>query len=280
MNYRHAYHAGNYADVLKHVALLAVCDRLNQKPAPCFYLDTHSGRGHYPLGGAETQRAGEFRNGVMRLLQQPSPPTAVARYLAAVSDHGLRDGALVDYPGSPVLAANALRAQDRLALCELEPKEAQALRDGLRHDRRVAIHERDGYEALAALLPPREKRGLILIDPPYEEANEFTRLLEALPATLKRWPTATYMVWYPIKHGGGSHRFLERMQAIGIRRQLVVELTVERDDSPGGLNGSGLLIVNPPWQLAEELALALPYLHEKLSITGHGRWRVEWLVPE
>jgi 23S rRNA (adenine2030-N6)-methyltransferase len=200
--------------------------------------------------------------------------------VSAVREYGVRDGGLTDYPGSPVLAAGALRAQDRLALCELEPREAQALRETLRQDRRAAIHERDGYEALGALLPPREKRGLVLIDPPYEDANEFARLLDVLPATLKRWPTGTLVIWYPIKHGGGANRFLERMQATGIRRQLVVELAVERDDTPGALNGSGLLIINPPWQLDEELTLALPELHAILALPGRGRWRVDWLLPE
>jgi 23S rRNA (adenine2030-N6)-methyltransferase len=142
------------------------------------------------------------------------------------------------------------------------------------------VHERDAYEALGALVPPREKRGLVLIDPPYEDPNEYENLERALTAALARWPLGTYMVWYPIKHGDLSGRFLARMAATGIRRQLAVELTVERDDLPGGLNGTGLLIINPPFQLDQQMAATLPWLQRLLAREGRGRWRVSWQVPE
>jgi len=280
MNYRHAYHAGNFADVLKHVVLVAALDHLGRKPAPYCYMDTHAGRGDYPLGAAETQRAGEFREGISRLLDAPGAPPLAARYLALVKELGVEDGTLVRYPGSPRLALALLRPQDRAVLCELEPREADALRTLMRRESRAAVHERDGYEAMAALVPPREKRGLVLIDPPYEEPDEYERLERTLLAALTRWPLGIYAAWYPIKHGDLSGRFLARMAATGVRRQLAVELTVERDDLPGGLNGTGVLIVNPPYRLDGELRETLPWLQPKLAREGRGRFRVSWQVPE
>jgi 23S rRNA (adenine2030-N6)-methyltransferase len=266
--------------VLKHVALVATLDYLGRKDAPYFYLDTHSGRGNYPLAAGETQRAGEYRDGIARLLEAPAPPAPVAAYLELVRRLGVEDGRLVAYPGSPRLAAACLRPGDRGALCELEPKEAAALRAELRRDARFAVHDRDGYEALGALLPPREKRGLVLIDPPYEQPDEFDRLLAAVTGALQRWPGGVYAVWYPIKHDDAARRFVARMAATGVRRQLVAELCVRPDDSPVGLNGAGMLFVNPPWQLDARLAEALPWLHRTLAGTGAGRWSVDWSVPE
>ncbi|HUO96716.1 MAG TPA: 23S rRNA (adenine(2030)-N(6))-methyltransferase RlmJ [Steroidobacteraceae bacterium] len=280
MNYRHAYHAGNFADVVKHVVLVAILEHLARKDTPFFFLDTHSGRGQYPLAAPETQRAGEYRDGIARLIDATGAPPAAARYLALVRELGVEDGHLCSYPGSPRIALSVMRGVDRAALCELEPREADALRGLLRRDPRAQVHERDGYEGLAALLPPREKRGLVLIDPPYEAADEFERLERALLAALARWAAGTYVVWYPIKAGGADGRFLARLAASGVRRQLVAELCIERDDSPAGLNGAGLLIVNPPWQLDARLGAALPWLHQRLATTGRGRWRVSWLVPE
>jgi 23S rRNA (adenine2030-N6)-methyltransferase len=150
----------------------------------------------------------------------------------------------------------------------------------LYRDRRAQVHERDGHEALLALIPPKEKRGLVLIDPPYEQPDEFDRLEQTLLAATARWPSGVYAVWYPIKHGEAAQRFLNRMAASGIRRQLVIELTHERDDLPGGLNGSGILIINPPYQLEQTLSGSLPWLHSRLSPTGRGRHRMIWSVAE
>jgi 23S rRNA (adenine2030-N6)-methyltransferase len=280
MNYRHAYHAGNGADVLKHVVLLALLDHLNRKEAPYCYLDTHAGRGMYPLGAAETQRAGEFRDGISKLLGAEDAPPAIRRYLDVINRVGVEDGALVRYPGSPALALEVLRLQDRAVLVELHHGEASALKNALYRDRRAQVHERDGHEALLALIPPKEKRGLVLIDPPYEQPDEFDRLEQTLLAATARWPSGVYAVWYPIKHGEAAQRFLNRMAASGIRRQLVIELTHERDDLPGGLNGSGMLIINPPYQLEQTLSGSLPWLHSRLSPTGRGRHRMIWSVAE
>ena len=280
MNYRHAYHAGNFGDVLKHVVLVAVLEHLGRKPQPYFYLDTHAGRGNYPLADPDTQRGGEFRSGVLKLIEASGAPPAVVRYLDVVRELGWEGSRLTAYPGSPRIALNRMRGDDRAALCELEPTEAEALRAELRGDHRAAVHRRDGYEALGALLPPREKRGLVLVDPAYEGPDEYEVLRAALVAAAARWPVATYMAWYPIKHGDDAGRFLERMAAEGLRRQLLVELCVQRDDTPGGLNGAGVLLLNPPWQLDERLAPALPWLLARLAPPQRGRCRVSWLVPE
>lgn len=280
MNYRHAYHAGNGADVLKHVVLVALLDHLARKDSAVCYLETHAGRGLYPLGAAESQRAGEFRDGIGKLLGADAPPAAVARYLEVVQRLGVEDGALVRYPGSPAIALDVLRAQDRALLAELQHGEVTALRALTAADRRAQVHERDGHEALVALVPPKEKRGLVLVDPPYEQPDEYARLEETLVAAVRRWPTGVYALWYPIKHGDAAQRFLNRMALTGIRRQWVIDLTWARDDVPGGLNGSGLLVINPPYRLEATLEGVLPWLHRHLAEPGRGRFRTSWLVPE
>ena len=280
MNYRHAYHAGNFADVLKHVVLIALLDYLGRKPSPFFYLDTHAGRGWYPVDAPETQRGGEYRTGVQRLLGTDAVPLGpVQRYLDLVKSLGVEAEKLVAIPGSPLLALAAMRDFDEASLCELESREALSLRRAIR-DSRAHIHERDGYGSLAALLPPKQKRGLVLVDPPYEAPDEFERLKTALLVGLQRWPTGIFAVWYPITQEDGCSRFLERMAGTGIRKQLLVELCIQRDDSPGGLNGAGMLLINPPWQIDEYLAPALPWLLRQLNVDGRGRSRVSWHVPE
>ena len=280
MNYRHAYHAGNFADVLKHVVLVALLDHLGKKAAPYFFMDTHAGRGVYPLGAIETQRAGEYRDGIARLLAMSGAPEPVARYLDLVNLLGVEDGHLISYPGSPRLALAVMRGDDRAVLCELEPHEAAALKAEFRRDKRAQVHERDGYEALIALVPPREKRGLVLIDASFEASDEFEQLQVALMGAQERWPAAMYAAWYPIKHGDAAGRFLARMAATGIKSQLVAEVCIERDDSPGGLNGAGMLLINPPWQLDERLKSSVIWLQDKLADKGKGRSRVSWQVAE
>ncbi len=203
MNYRHAFHAGNHGDVLKHVALLGLCEALARKPAPMFALDTHAGRGLYALDGEAARRTGEAAGGIERLLAQSGLEPLVERYLVAVTACRQAHGALA-YPGSPWLLAHALRPQDRIACCELQPEEASVLKATFRGDPRVAVHQRDGYAALAALLPPnvdgeRLGRGLVLVDPPYEaQLAEFETARAALRTGLERWPQGCYVLWYPI----------------------------------------------------------------------------------
>lgn len=277
MKYRHAFHAGNFADVTKHVALVAALMRLTVKERPLFVLDTHAGSGRYEIEGS-----GEAAAGVARLLQRRPgvEHPALERYLAIIRELN-PDGRLRAYPGSPWIEAALMRAGDRAAFCELQPAEAGALRLLFRGDARIGVHARDGYEALGALLPPAEKRGVALIDPPYEETEtDFTRVTDALVATAARWPQGVVIAWYPIKQGAVAARLHRRLIDAGLRKLLVAELCVHPDDSRAGLNGSGILTVNPPWQFEEDLRRLLPPLHAVLAEGGAGRTRVATIAGE
>jgi 23S rRNA (adenine2030-N6)-methyltransferase len=273
MNYRHAFHAGNHADVLKHVVLLALCDALLRKPAPVFALDTHAGRGLYALSGDAARRTGEADDGVARLAAALPAGTAtrpVARYLDAVAACRAAHGADA-YPGSPWLLAQALRGEDRIACCELQDEEAAALKAVLGPDPRVAVHRRDGYAAMRALLPPtvagvRYGRGLVLVDPPYEaQLGEFDLALPALREGLARWPQGVFALWYPVKQRRELQPFLRKAASLKADGAMRIELLVRPDDSPLRMNGSGMLVLNPPWQFDEVLGPALRQLHAALA---------------
>jgi 23S rRNA (adenine2030-N6)-methyltransferase len=281
MNYRHAFHAGNHADVLKHVVLLALCDALAAKPAPLFALDTHAGRGLYRLSGASAQRTGEADDGIARLIAGMPREPLLRRYLDAVTacrrQHG-RDA----YPGSPWLLAHALREADRIACCEVQPEEARALEAALAGDRRVRVHGGDGYAAMRALLPPRDGeakigRGLVLIDPPYEtQLAEFDTSLAAIREGLRRFPQGVFALWYPIKLRRTLGPFQRRAADLPAKSALLAELLVRPDDSPLRMNGSGMLLLNAPWQLDVVLEPALTALAALLGEPGASA-RLHWL---
>lgn len=278
MNYRHIFHAGNFADVMKHAILALIVEHLRAKPAPFCVLDTHAGIGRYDLASDAAQRTLEYQDGVARLFGHAPPHPALASYLDAVASLN-PGGVLRWYPGSPRLARALLRPQDRLVLSELHPDDVQALKREFAGDRQVAVHHQDAYEALKAHTPPREKRGLVLIDPPFEEPGEFDRLVAGLTAAHRRWPTGIYAIWYPIKERPAVWRFHEALEGSGIRRILRTELTIHPEDTHLRLNGCGLAIVNPPWRLDETLGALLPAVHAALPTTGGGAL-VDWLVPE
>jgi len=276
VNYRHAFHAGNFADVHKHVVLLALLERLKQKPKPLFYLDTHAGRGRYDLRAEDATRGGEWREGIARLASRTTAQSAdLLRYLRATHALGATP---TRYPGSPVLALAALRAGDRAVLIEQQPAEAQALKQSTLGHRNVATVCGDGYAALKTYLPPHENRGLVLIDPPYEAESEFADAARALQLGLTRWPNGVFALWYPIKAGSQAQRLNAALQGSGLRKLLRLELTVRPADSPVGLNGSGLVIANPPWKFDAEIVEALREAHGALSEAGGSR--VDWLAGE
>jgi 23S rRNA (adenine2030-N6)-methyltransferase len=277
VNYRHAFHAGNFADVHKHVVLLALLERLKQKPQPLFYLDTHAGRGWYDLRSEDATRGGEWREGIARLAGRAAQSADLLRYLQATHVAGV---APRRYAGSPVVALGALRAGDRAVLIEQQSAEAHALKQSMLGKRNVAVVCGDGYAALKAHLPPRENRGLVLIDPPYEADSEFADAERALRLGLSRWPNGVFALWYPIKAGAQAQRLNAALQASGLRKLLRLELTVRPVDSPIGLNGSGLVVANPPWKFADEMTDALAEVHAALAPDGGGASRVEWLVGE
>ena len=265
MNYRHAFHAGNFADCTKHALLVALLAALQRKLAPVFVLDTHAGAGRYDLEDIAARRTQEAQSGILRLLD--SPAAALEPYLALVRALGL-------YPGSPLLVRALLRPDDRLACCELHPDDAAALRRLFARDPQVAVHHRDAWEALGALLPPKQKRGLVLIDPPFEAADEFTHVAAALSAARRRFPQGVFAAWYPIKHRAPVRAFLTAVRESGLRDVLAAELLLREPLDPARLNGSGLLVVNPPYCFEAEAQPILDALLERLGIREAGEGAV------
>lgn len=246
MNYRHAYHAGNFADCFKHALLVALLDSFGRKQTPYFVLDTHAGAGWYDLDADTARRTAEAEVGIRRLLRSPSPE--LERYLGLVTEIGL-------YPGSPALIRAVLRANDRLACCELHPEDAATLRQRFRHDPKVEMHERSGWEALGALLPPKEKRGLVFIDPPFEARDEFFTLTDGLRHGHGRFRHGIFAAWYPIKQMAAVRTFHANLMTSGIRDIISVELHLRDVTNPDRLNGCGLAVINPPFEFEVQARL-------------------------
>jgi 23S rRNA (adenine2030-N6)-methyltransferase len=279
LNYRHAYHAGNFADVFKHLMLVRMLLYLRRKEAPFRVIDTHAGLGFYRLDGEEARKTGEADGGIRRFAKAALSPAAqelAAPYLA-LARPGLASGGL--YPGSPAIAADLLREQDRMTFAELHPRDAMKLRRHFARDRRVAMLEMDGFLALKAGTPPRERRGLVLIDPPFESPDEFERVRGAVLEAHAKWPTGCYAIWYPVKADGLSERFLAAMRASFVPRQLCLELMIAPRNSERGLPGCGLLVINPPFSLREEAGILLPELAVALGGAG-AECRILELVGE
>ncbi len=270
MNYRHAFHAGNHADVLKHAILLFCLQALRRKHTPFALLDTHAGRGSYDLTGEEAQRSPEWRGGIGRLWTWPEPPALVARLLSAVRDFNA-DGELKTYPGSPALMAAALREHDVLTACELHPEEHAALKQSFARSANVQVHARDGWEALGALLPPPQKRGLVLVDPPYEEPDELARAARALGPALQRFGHGMYLWWRPLKSESALASADAEALTQGARASLRADFWVNTPQPEGKLLGSSVLAINPPFGLEAELRDALPALAEWLA-AGKSGW--------
>jgi len=274
MNYRHIYHAGNLCDVVKHAVLTLVLERLREKEKPFAVLDTHAGIGLYDLADERAQKTKEAEQGVLRFLAASAIP-ALASYDRIVRDLSARSL----YPGSPYLIRSFLREQDRLMACELHPEDVDALKKIFTRDNQVHIHHRDAYEAIAALCPPPEKRGLVLIDPPYEKPDEYEALVQALAKLHARWAQAMVMVWYPIKDRPALWKFHDSLMGSGIPKILAAEFIFGDEMHTDRLNGSGLIIINPPWGLDRTLEGVFPCLHEALE-TEHRQSVVKWLVPD
>ncbi|PWB65884.1 MAG: 23S rRNA (adenine(2030)-N(6))-methyltransferase RlmJ [Bradyrhizobiaceae bacterium] len=281
MNYDHAFHAGNFADVVKHAVLARIIGYLTGKASPFRIIDTHAGAGLHDLTGPEASRTGEWRDGIGRLVTAPLDARVrelLAPYLAVVA--ALNPGTqLTRYPGSPALACALMRAADRLVACELEPQAAAALARHLGGDRRVKVVAIDGYAALNAYVPPKERRGLVLVDPPFERPDESGRLLEGLSAAHRKWPTGIYLLWYPVKAPRETEAFARRLARLGVPRILRAELTVAPANAQR-LTGTGLAVVNPPWTLEAELGVLLPALAGILAREGRGGVRIDRLTGE
>ncbi|MDX1657051.1 MAG: 23S rRNA (adenine(2030)-N(6))-methyltransferase RlmJ [Candidatus Competibacteraceae bacterium] len=276
LGYRHGFHAGHWSDVFKHAILVQLLRALLRKDKPFFVLDTHAGAGLYDLDSPQARKTGQWREGIGRLWGQTGLSPALADYLAQVQS--FNGDKLGRYPGSPRLIRQLMRQQDRLALTELHPGEFPYLKQEFAADSQVMVHRRDGYEALKALLPPPVRRGLVLIDPAYEGGGEFDRLVEGLSVIHRRWPQAAVAVWYPILERGPSARFLSRVAKLQVGEALCAELGLHPYDSVLGINGCGMMLVNPPWQLDAALEPLLPELLERLRSGARGTIRLEWLT--
>ena len=283
MNYRHAFHAGNFADVFKHAFLIGLLEALKAKQAPFCYFDTHAGAGRYDLRSEEARKTREHEAGVLRLLQATRLPSSLHIYLNLVRalNTGSNGHDLAIYPGSPLIASLLLREQDRAVLCEMQPDEAAKLKTLFAGDARVGVHARDGYAALGALLPPKERRGLVLIDPPFEaQEDEFRAIETALDAALSRWPNGMYAIWYPIKLRQQTLPFQRWFGRNKIPKVLCAELLLHPDNSALRLNGCGMIMINPPWKFDRALEELLPALRSHLAEGRFGQHRVEWLTRE
>ncbi len=280
MNYQHAFHAGNFADVHKHAVLARILLQLRAKPAAFRVIDTHAGGGRYDLLGAEPSRSGEWRQGIERVWNATRPgalQTLLAPYLDVVAALN-PDGRLRTYPGSPVIAKALLRAQDRLIACELEPRAAASLKAALRGDQRVKVLSIDGWTALNAFVPPKERRGLVIVDPPFEDADDFLRLSNVVEAAHRKWPTGIYTLWYPIKAREASDALAKRLKKLGGAKILRSEIALRPLRADSGLIGSGLIVINPPFRLDEELGSLVRELGQLLSPSASHR--LDWLVQQ
>jgi len=278
MNYRHIYHAGNFADIAKHVGLLYCVAALKRKEAAFFALDTHAGRGYYDLQSAEATKSGEAERGIQRLIETGIGNPVLAEYFGAI--RGRPGKRLARYPGSPALIAGALRSQDRALFVELMPAEARAVEREIETLGRVRTEIGDGYAALKAFLPPDERRGLVLIDPPYESLDELKTMLQAFDDAYRRWPTGTYLMWYPIRSATQRSLVHARFEALRIPKMLFADLAIHPDDAGVGLAGSGLMLVNPPFGADEYLLDAYTAIHAAVATGDAGYVEVSRLTPE
>ncbi|WP_043320040.1 23S rRNA (adenine(2030)-N(6))-methyltransferase RlmJ [Microbulbifer sp. HZ11] len=277
-SYRHGFHAGNFADVLKHHVQVEIISYLKKKEAPFDYIDTHAGSGLYRLQSAMAQKNQEYLNGIGKLYGKEEIP-ALAPYLNVVS--GLNaEGSLSRYPGSPWVAAQLLRPQDRGWLFELHPGEVENLRENFRGNKQCRVREEDGFQGLAALLPTRSRRALILIDPPYEQKADYQRVISALSLIHRKMATATVALWYPVVARRQIDLLVQQIASSGIRKIDRYELGVRTDSEGHGMTASGMIVVNPPWTLREQMEVLLPELAERLSEDGGLHYRCEVLVGE
>ena len=278
LSYRHGFHAGNFADVFKHVLLLRLIEALRRKDKPFCVLDTHAGAGRYDLDSLPAQKNREFAGGIGRLWDRHGLSAELTAYVEQVRALN-PNGRLRYYPGSPRFARSLLRPGDRLLLSELHSSEYPTLKAEFAGDRQVAVHHSDGYDALKALLPPQERRGLVLLDPSYELKNEFDRLSDAVRTIHRRWAGGIIAIWYPILDRSFSLRWQKTLQDLEIPAILCVELGLYPYDAPRGMNGCGMIVINPPWRFDEALEPLLAELLEALRSDGQGQTRLEWLTP-
>ncbi|WP_340611778.1 23S rRNA (adenine(2030)-N(6))-methyltransferase RlmJ [Xenorhabdus bharatensis] len=279
LSYRHSFHAGNHADVLKHTVQSLIIESLKEKEKPFLYLDTHAGAGRYQLSGEHAERTGEYLEGIARIWQRDDIPQELSGYMKvvkALNQHGV----LRYYPGSPLIARHLLREYDELNLSELHPSDFPLLRSEFSRDRRARVLREDGYQQLKSKLPPKTRRGLVLIDPPYELKSDYQNVVKGILEGYKRFATGTYALWYPVVLRQQIKRLVKDLEKTGIRKILQIELGVRPDSDQRGMTASGMIVINPPWKLEQQMNAVLPWLHQVLIPEGTGHTSVEWIVPE
>ncbi|PJG85070.1 23S rRNA (adenine(2030)-N(6))-methyltransferase RlmJ [Conservatibacter flavescens] len=278
LSYRHSFHAGNHADVLKHITLMLIIESLQQKEKGFYYLDTHAGVGRYRLFSEEAEKTAEFKEGIGRLWAQKDMPEEVERYIQLIRKlNGSQT--LRYYAGSPLIAATLLRQQDHALLTELHPTDFPLLRHNFSQFKNVTTKRDNGFQQLKATLPPKERRGLVLIDPPYELKEDYELVVEAIKEGYKRFATGIYAIWYPVVLRQQIKRMIKGLESTGIRKILQLELAVRPDSDQKGMTASGMIVINPPWQLESQMKKILPYLTALLA-PETGSWTVNWITPE
>lgn len=280
LSYRHGFHAGNFADVVKHITLTLILEALKRKDAPFFFLDTHAGAGRYDLRSAQARRNREFEGGIARLWSRSDWPELLRPYRRAVESANSAALPLRFYPGSPVIARALIRPQDRMVLCELHSTEIKVLQQEFAGDRQAHVERTDGYDALKAQLPPHERRGVVLVDPAFERKDEPQRFVDALLAAHRRWPSGIYCAWLPLLPEGFERVVYRVLEQAGIDKVLLFEFRTDRAPAERGMHGCALIVINPPWQLDETLRKVAPWLVKTMGIAGRGASRVTWLAPE
>ncbi|PHM73068.1 23S rRNA (adenine(2030)-N(6))-methyltransferase RlmJ [Xenorhabdus kozodoii] len=279
LSYRHSFHAGNHADVLKHTVQSLIIESLKVKEKPFLYLDTHSGAGRYHLSGEHAERTGEYLEGIARIWQRDDIPEELTAYVGAVKALN-QQGTLRYYPGSPLIARHLLREHDELNLTELHSSDFPLLRTEFSRDMRARVLREDGFQQLKSKLPPKSRRGFVLIDPSYELKSDYRNVVQGIQEGYKRFSTGTYALWYPVVLRQQIKRMVKELQATGIRKILQIELGVRPDSDQRGMTASGMIVINPPWQLEQQMKAVLPWLHQILVPEGIGHTSVEWIVPE
>ena len=280
LSYRHSFHAGNHADVLKHIVLMLILENLKLKDKGFYYLDTHAGVGRYQLSSDEAEKTGEYKEGIGRLWERTDLPQEISHYVDLIKNLNFGAKALRYYAGSPLIAAQLLRPQDRALLTELHPRDFPLLRNNFKEFKNVSVKCDNGFQQLKDTLPPKERGGLVLIDPPYELKEDYDLVVKAAEEGYKRFATGTYAIWYPVVLRQQTKRIFKGLQASGIRKILKIELAVRPDSDQRGMTASGMAVINPPWTLENQMKAILPYLVKTLVPEGTGSWTVEWITPE
>ena len=282
LSYRHIYHAGNHADILKHIVVSEICHYLTKKEAPFFYLDTHAGIGQYPLLSQQAQKNKEFQSGISQLLTLDNPPEAIDRFLGIVQTMNPSEK-LEHYPGSPKVVEAYLRTKDTMHLFELHPNDQPILADLFSKNRHIRVEKGDGFKAVKSTLPPPQKRGFILMDPPYEVKTDYQTVVQALEEGHRRFAHGVYAIWFPILSRKQADNLANSIQRTNISNILLLELSIRHDDANKGMNGSGMIIVNPPWTLEKNAKAFLPVLTTLLAdeeCCDQAHFQIRWITPE